>query len=118
MTQRSRYKFTSARSPSECRRVRARITTGELVAKCQFWELKERGFCHYCRRFGQRSQIEHVIPVVRGGDHDWENIVLACTWCNGSKGALFLLEWVITLGADPRELIERDGKRKPPAPKS
>ena len=53
--------------------------------------------CCYCGRqytdFNQKS-IDHVIPVVRGGGHNIDNINICCLQCNLSKRDLLLSEWI------------------------
>jgi len=36
---------------------------------------------------GSRITIDHVIPLVRGGESTWTNLVAACAKCNNRKGA-------------------------------
>ena len=50
--------------------------------------LRDDFMCQYCaRRFPERElTLDHVVPVVRGGKKNWENIVTACTPCNQKKG--------------------------------
>lgn len=61
---------------------------------------RDRFTCHYCGRSGSTAfngkpydpngrdwAIDHRNPVVRGGDNDDSNLVLACWLCNTSKGA-------------------------------
>jgi hypothetical protein len=47
------------------------------------------GCCEYCksqRRFSPSSfEIEHIIPVSRGGLDDLNNLALACGQCNSHK---------------------------------
>lgn len=55
--------------------------------------------CHYCqkemdftkgvgRKFNNdMATIEHLIPLSRGGEHTFANTVLACRFCNISRGA-------------------------------
>ena len=55
--------------------------------------------CYYCgkemdfkkgvgRKFkNDMATIEHLIPLARGGEHTFENTVLACRFCNISRGA-------------------------------
>lgn len=55
--------------------------------------------CYYCgiemdfsvgsgRKFNRKmATIEHLVPLARGGEHTWENTVLACRHCNISKNA-------------------------------
>ena len=44
--------------------------------------------CQYCgERFSAKNlTLDHVIPVVQGGEKSWENIVTACMSCNQKKG--------------------------------
>ena len=42
--------------------------------------------CAYCGCAGD-MEIEHVVPISRGGAHDISNIVPACAPCNSSKSA-------------------------------
>lgn len=37
--------------------------------------------------------VDHIIPKTRGGSEAEENLVLACYWCNMSKGAKLIEEW-------------------------
>ena len=48
---------------------------------------KQRGICYYCRRKFPKLQMEHKIPLSRGGDHSVKNIVGACKSCNCRKHA-------------------------------
>lgn len=44
--------------------------------------------CQYCGRRPALKDLnlDHVIPVSRGGKTTWENIVCCCLRCNGHKG--------------------------------
>lgn len=44
--------------------------------------------CHYCHRFvsGEDATIDHKVPKALGGGNNWENLVPACSSCNGKKG--------------------------------
>ena len=58
----------------------------------QWLDLQIRdGFrCRYCQKYCEPPvdylQIDHVIPLSRGGANTIENIVPACRACNRSKG--------------------------------
>lgn len=41
--------------------------------------------CAYCGALDQPLQIEHLIPVSRGGTNDLGNLTLACKPCNCRK---------------------------------
>ena len=52
--------------------------------------LRARGQCEYCRHLVSHSsdpfEVEHIIPLDKGGSSDLENLGLACRGCNGLKG--------------------------------
>ena len=49
--------------------------------------VRDNGTCQYCGKSLSHGQatIDHVIPVSRGGKHDWKNVVLSCKECNNVK---------------------------------
>ena len=50
--------------------------------------LKADGFCRYCRApLGEDAQVDHAIPVARGGTNDIDNLDLICARCNQEKDA-------------------------------
>ena len=48
--------------------------------------------CAYCD--GPANTGDHVVPHSKGGTSTHENVVAACSWCNTSKGARTLKEWI------------------------
>lgn len=53
--------------------------------------------CSYCRvdlDSGTGIELEHVIPISRGGWDDLSNVVPACRTCNASKNAKTAAEWM------------------------
>lgn len=52
--------------------------------------------CAYCGDSGP-MEMDHVVPISRGGRHALANIVPACPPCNRSKQARFLAEWRLEL---------------------
>lgn len=54
---------------------------------------RDQGTCMYCgSAFGVgRLTRDHVVPLSRGGEDSWTNVVAACKACNQKKGS-FLLE--------------------------
>ena len=53
--------------------------------------------CFYCGK-KDNLQIDHVIPVSRGGRHAIGNLVAACASCNASKNKWFITEWKMLKG--------------------
>lgn len=62
-----------------------------IPAKLRFDVLSRDGFrCHYCgkgKAEGALLQIDHLVPVARGGRTTLDNLVTACQRCNVGKGA-------------------------------
>jgi hypothetical protein len=50
--------------------------------------IRDRQICAYCgNRFVETElTVEHIVPVSRGGRHEWTNVVTACRSCNTRKG--------------------------------
>ena len=42
--------------------------------------------CLFCGRGDLPLTLDHVVPLSRGGDDSWENLVCACVKCNNKKG--------------------------------
>lgn len=51
--------------------------------------------CVYCGKKGE--QIDHVIPLSRGGNHSIGNLVSSCAKCNLTKNNKLVIEWKIYL---------------------
>jgi len=43
--------------------------------------------CAYCLAKAETLEMDHVVALVRGGEHSPDNVVPACTTCNSSKKA-------------------------------
>ena len=54
--------------------------------------LHDDAVCTYCG-IGDPSEVDHVVPVSRGGGLDPENLVAACWRCNGEKRDNTPEEW-------------------------
>jgi 5-methylcytosine-specific restriction endonuclease McrA len=67
------------------RRFRRQVTNTFLFARDEY-------SCQYCGRHRrdlkgrQFLTRDHVVPVSRGGDNTWQNVVTACSPCNNRKG--------------------------------
>lgn len=60
--------------------------------------------CFYCGS-KESIQLDHVIPVARGGRHSIGNLVAACFKCNNQKKARFIMEWKLGLSG-PRRIVK------------
>lgn len=88
-------------------RRRATIKSVCIDADIEIHKLYERdgGLCHICggvcdwedKRIiggnvicgGKYPSVDHVVPLVRGGKHSWDNVKLAHRSCNSKKGDEF-----------------------------
>ncbi len=67
------------------RRFRRHVTNTFLFARDHYT-------CQYCgrhrRQLGHREFLtrDHLLPLCRGGDNTWDNVLTACTRCNHKKG--------------------------------
>lgn len=50
--------------------------------------LRDKNMCQYCGKRFKKSDlnIDHVVPMSRGGKTTWENVVCSCLSCNNKKG--------------------------------
>jgi 5-methylcytosine-specific restriction endonuclease McrA len=51
--------------------------------------------CTYCHRYisGRQIEIDHIIPISKGGAHLPDNFCVSCRSCNASKNDRTLMEW-------------------------
>ncbi len=56
--------------------------------------LRDNNTCQYCgKKFRTEDlNIDHVVPLSRGGKNTWENVVCSCIRCNMRKGNRTLAE--------------------------
>lgn len=64
---------------------RKREVSAELAIRVM---KRDRFSCTYCGVSGQDAelQIDHIIPVAKGGSHHISNLTTACMKCNQEKG--------------------------------
>jgi 5-methylcytosine-specific restriction endonuclease McrA len=72
------------------RKHRRRSLTGAGNVTAEQWAAilaKHNHRCAYCQTSETPLEMDHVIPLSRGGPHCASNIVPACKPCNSAKGA-------------------------------
>lgn len=60
-----------------------------ISTKTRFEIFKRDGFvCQYCGAHPPQAilHVDHIVPVVEGGDNEQSNLVTACSCCNLGKG--------------------------------
>jgi hypothetical protein len=60
-----------------------------------FLRLRDGPRCRYCdTEFEiEKLTVDHTVPLMRGGQDDPDNVVLACRTCNSQKGPMTDLEY-------------------------
>ena len=53
----------------------------------KFLKIAQGMKCNYCDQAMDKYQIDHIVPIARGGDNKNENLQLLCAPCNRQKGA-------------------------------
>lgn len=85
----ARDEHTGKRDSNASRRGLPKEVWQELRAKV----FERDGYaCTYCGD-GNDLTCDHVVPLVRGGTNDLDNLTTACRPCNSSKGAKLMSEW-------------------------
>ena len=80
-------------SEEQLRRERAKARE---LRKSQWWKNRiAAGRCHYCGAEVPPKELtlDHVVPLVRGGQTARGNCVAACKECNSKKQSLLPIEW-------------------------
>ena len=86
-------------NPDWARTKNANIRAKRKLAEGYFskseWENCKETFAQKCAYCDERTklEIEHVVPLSKGGKHLRENIIPSCRMCNSSKGVSSLSDW-------------------------
>ena len=75
-------------------RRRSAAVVGNLAELEAWMRVVEGDPCSYCGAVG--GEIEHVVPLSRGGSHSVDNLAGACKSCNSSKHARPLLAFLFS----------------------
>lgn len=65
----------------------------------EYADILRRDVCSYCG--AAVEHIDHIEPVSKGGGNEWENLTGACQPCNGSKGDMPLLHFLLRRALSP-----------------
>lgn len=89
----SQTEEAKAKAREYCRGWRKR-NPGRRSAARRFAATYRSDPCAYCN--GPAGEVDHIVPLARGGEDTWENLTAACLPCNRSKHARPLLVWLLT----------------------
>lgn len=73
------------------------------------WDLLRKVFpgCAYCGSTPKLVDLDHVVPIHRGGYNVVGNIVPTCRICNSHKGCQDPREFAVEIGIDLREIMTK-----------
>lgn len=75
-------------------RRRAAVKSGDKPPVIAKWILDQPKSCKWCgAECANNYQIDHIIPVARGGTHTIDNLAISCPSCNHRKSAKTLDRW-------------------------
>jgi len=65
-------------------------------SKLKEWVAAQPKQCEYCGTdCAEDYQVDHIVPIAKGGEHQTHNLAIACPSCNLSKG-----------GKDPDQFLD------------
>jgi 5-methylcytosine-specific restriction endonuclease McrA len=81
----------NASSRSRCEQYQVKYV--EDVDRRVVWD-RDEGYCRHCKMFVpfEDFEVDHIIPMSKGGDHSYSNVQTLCTPCNRSKADKILAE--------------------------
>lgn len=97
-SQRDKERGRQSGHKARCRRYGCEYTPGIKLSKLI---ARDGACCHYCgvrttRRLHNadtQAEIDHVIPISKGGGHVMENVVVSCRKCNNKKHDQLVTFW-------------------------
>jgi len=85
----------------------------QLSKKARFEVFKRDGFvCHYCGAKPPQAllQVDHILPVSKGGTNDFDNLITSCQACNLGKSNTLLNDVKPDMRNAIREMKERESQ--------
>jgi 5-methylcytosine-specific restriction endonuclease McrA len=80
---------------SHAYRARKRTAEGKFTSQdIQRQLVAQKNTCYWCSKKLEKYEVDHIIPLTRGGTNDPSNLVIACPWCNNSKHNKLPHEWI------------------------
>ena len=84
---------------------RCKVSDMNKFNRIDYMRIKKRDTaCVYCG-FDGELEIEHIVPISRGGSHECSNIVLACRKCNASKHNYDVFTWCAEKGYKVPDIV-------------
>lgn len=83
----SRRISDARRAKSNARRVAAYASNTSTLAWCSIATAADAAICKDHVAASDNWQVDHIIPLSKGGEHSYRNVQLAHAFCNQSKGS-------------------------------
>lgn len=96
---------------ASARKKDARRRSALEKVRCDFtaeqWKEKKRRYSNRCYYCGEKKPLtqDHVIPLSKGGEHTWGNILPACRNCNSSKSSRTVEEFLKSARSRTPEVV-------------
>ena len=81
------------------------------LRQSQWWKNQlGRGLCYHCQKRFHPSELtmDHLIPIVRGGQSNKKNCVASCKACNTKKGSKTTYEMAEPQASDQKSGANQD----------
>lgn len=82
--------------PADDEHVKREKNKARDMRKSQWWKNQlGKGQCHYCKKQVHPKELtmDHVVPIIRGGQTTKGNVVTCCKDCNNKKTYMLPVEW-------------------------
>lgn len=92
----NRGKWTAMSSRRRALERNAAINLRKISEWMQFVRNKDYARCYYCKTEIPSNEVhfDHIVAIIKGGQHSVENLCVSCRKCNLSKGAKDLSCWM------------------------
>lgn len=75
------------------------VKGGVSAAVLATWVAAQPKVCHWCgQRCAKRYEIDHILALSQGGQHQLHNLCIACRPCNRRKSDRDPIEWAQSIG--------------------
>lgn len=73
-----------------------RVTSSSVTGAAFYeWVSAQAKDCAWCGVSCEDDfQVDHIVPIARGGEHEIENLTISCRKCNRAKGSMLPAEFL------------------------
>jgi len=78
----------NTRAHDSARRAQSKLSPEDRTISIEYRKAIANDPCYYCGRLEDMMEVDHYIPLAKGGTDHWWNLVHACADCNRRKHAM------------------------------